>query len=76
MRTGTGYRYPIVLYFPLLLCSFLFVATSIELSFHYLFLVKVRNLAFNYILADHEDAEVVAFNRSMLPTYYGLLRYI
>jgi hypothetical protein len=34
----------------------------------------VRNLAFNYILADHEDAEVVAFNRSMLPTYYGLLR--
>jgi len=34
----------------------------------------VRNLAFNYILADHEDSEVVAFNRSMLPIYYGLLR--
>ena len=34
----------------------------------------VRNLAFNYILADHEDAEVVAFNRTMLPIYYGILR--
>ena len=33
-----------------------------------------KNIAFNYILADHEDPEVVAFNRMMLPTYYGLLR--
>ena len=33
-----------------------------------------KNIAFNYILADHEDHEVVAFNRIMLPTYYGLLR--
>ena len=34
----------------------------------------VKNIAFNYILADHEDSDVVNFNRSMLPTYYGLLR--
>ncbi len=33
-----------------------------------------KNIAFNYILADHEDAEVVNFNRVMLPTYYGLLK--
>ena len=33
-----------------------------------------KNIAFNYILADHEDHEVVSFNRMMLPTYYGLLR--
>jgi len=33
-----------------------------------------RNIAFNYILADHEDQEVVLFNRMMLPSYYGLLR--
>ncbi|XP_039283222.1 ubiquitin carboxyl-terminal hydrolase 34 isoform X3 [Nilaparvata lugens] len=34
----------------------------------------VKNIAFNYILADHEDQDVVAFNRTMLPAYYGLLR--
>jgi len=34
----------------------------------------IKNIAFNYILADHEDQEVVYFNRSMLPQYYGLLR--
>ena len=34
----------------------------------------VKNLAFNYILADHDDSEVVSFNRTMLPIYYGLLR--
>jgi ubiquitin carboxyl-terminal hydrolase 34 len=33
-----------------------------------------KNIAFNYILADHDDSEVVAFNRQMLPIYYGLLR--
>ncbi|QQP55436.1 Ubiquitin carboxylterminal hydrolase 34like [Caligus rogercresseyi] len=33
-----------------------------------------KNIAFNYILADHEDTEVINFNRIMLPTYYGLLR--
>ena len=33
-----------------------------------------KNIAFNYILADHEDTEVVNFNRIMLPTYYGLLK--
>jgi ubiquitin carboxyl-terminal hydrolase 34 len=34
----------------------------------------VKNIAFNYILADHEDTDVVNFNRVMLPTYHGLLR--
>ncbi|XP_050545386.1 ubiquitin carboxyl-terminal hydrolase 34 [Daktulosphaira vitifoliae] len=34
----------------------------------------VKNIAFNYILADHDDQEVVIFNRTMLPAYYGLLR--
>ncbi|XP_064603807.1 ubiquitin carboxyl-terminal hydrolase 34-like isoform X2 [Liolophura sinensis] len=33
-----------------------------------------KNIAFNYILADHDDQEVVLFNRCMLPAYYGLLR--
>ena len=33
-----------------------------------------KNIAFNYILADHEDQEVVFFNKMMLPNYYGLLR--
>ncbi|XP_049955909.1 ubiquitin carboxyl-terminal hydrolase 34 [Schistocerca serialis cubense] len=33
-----------------------------------------KNIAFNYILADHEDQDVVMFNRTMLPAYYGLLR--
>ena len=33
-----------------------------------------KNIAFNYILADHEDQEVVNYNRLMLPAYYGLLR--
>lgn len=33
-----------------------------------------RNIAFNYILADHDDQDVVLFNRAMLPAYYGLLR--
>ncbi|KAJ4921883.1 hypothetical protein JOQ06_022026, partial [Pogonophryne albipinna] len=32
------------------------------------------NIAFNYILADHDDQEVVLFNRGMLPAYYGILR--
>ena len=34
----------------------------------------IKNIAFNYILADHEDNEVINFNRAMLPAYYGLLR--
>ncbi|XP_041969100.1 ubiquitin carboxyl-terminal hydrolase puf [Aricia agestis] len=34
----------------------------------------IKHIAFNYILADHEDGEVVAYNRSMLPPYYALLR--
>ncbi|XP_034239169.1 ubiquitin carboxyl-terminal hydrolase puf isoform X4 [Thrips palmi] len=34
----------------------------------------LKNIAFNYILADHEDQEVVLFNRTMLPAYYGLLK--
>ncbi|XP_055619621.1 ubiquitin carboxyl-terminal hydrolase puf [Toxorhynchites rutilus septentrionalis] len=33
-----------------------------------------RNIAFNYILADHDDSEIVTYNRAMLPVYYGLLR--
>ncbi|KAK5649017.1 hypothetical protein RI129_003909 [Pyrocoelia pectoralis] len=33
-----------------------------------------KNIAFNYILADHDDQEIVLFNRAMLPAYYGLLR--
>ncbi|GAB6022101.1 hypothetical protein CHUAL_006244 [Chamberlinius hualienensis] len=33
-----------------------------------------KNIAFNYILADHEDQDVMIFNRFMLPAYYGLLR--
>lgn len=33
-----------------------------------------KNIAFNYILADHDDQDVVVFNRCMLPAYYGLLR--
>lgn len=33
-----------------------------------------KKIAFNYILADHEDQEVVMFNKNMLPYYYGLLR--
>ncbi|KAL4719135.1 hypothetical protein ACJJTC_007180 [Scirpophaga incertulas] len=34
----------------------------------------LKHIAFNYILADHEDGEVVAYNRAMLPPYYALLR--
>ncbi len=34
----------------------------------------IKNIAFNYILADHDDTEVINFNRVMLPAYYGLLR--
>ncbi|XP_053660566.1 ubiquitin carboxyl-terminal hydrolase puf [Anopheles marshallii] len=33
-----------------------------------------RNIAFNYILADHDDTDIVTYNRAMLPVYYGLLR--
>nr|KAG5696977.1 hypothetical protein BaRGS_008439 [Batillaria attramentaria] len=33
-----------------------------------------KNIAFNYILADHEDQDIMMFNRCMLPSYYGLLR--
>ncbi|OTF76682.1 hypothetical protein BLA29_001605 [Euroglyphus maynei] len=33
-----------------------------------------KKIAFNYILADHEDQEVVMFNKNMLPYYYGLLK--
>uniref|UniRef100_A0A1A8HWD2 Ubiquitin specific peptidase 34 n=1 Tax=Nothobranchius kuhntae TaxID=321403 RepID=A0A1A8HWD2_NOTKU len=36
--------------------------------------VVTKNIAFNYILADHDDQEVVLFNRGMLPAYYGILR--
>lgn len=34
----------------------------------------MKNIAFNYILADHDDQDVVFFNKLMLPSYYGLLR--
>ncbi|XP_038075535.1 ubiquitin carboxyl-terminal hydrolase 34-like isoform X2 [Patiria miniata] len=34
----------------------------------------VKHIPYNYILADHDDQEVVMFNRIMLPAYYGLLR--
>jgi len=34
----------------------------------------VKQIGFNYILADHEDNEVVVFNRGMLPSYYAILR--
>ncbi|KAI1295519.1 Ubiquitin carboxyl-terminal hydrolase 34 [Halotydeus destructor] len=34
----------------------------------------MKNIAFNYILADHEDQDVIMFNRLMLPSYYGILR--
>ncbi|XP_012941309.1 ubiquitin carboxyl-terminal hydrolase 34 [Aplysia californica] len=33
-----------------------------------------KNIAFNYILADHEDEQNIHFNRGLLPAYYGLLR--
>ncbi|KAH9519588.1 Ubiquitin carboxyl-terminal hydrolase 34 [Bulinus truncatus] len=33
-----------------------------------------KNIAFNYILADHDDEHNIIFNRGMLPAYYGLLR--
>ncbi|KAG1678108.1 Ubiquitin carboxyl-terminal hydrolase 34 [Nymphon striatum] len=33
-----------------------------------------KNIAFNYILADHDQQDVILFNRCMLPAYYGLLR--
>ncbi|CAB3983712.1 Ubiquitin carboxyl-terminal hydrolase 34 [Paramuricea clavata] len=33
----------------------------------------VENIPFNYILSN-DDPEVIAFNRSVLPVYYGLLR--
>lgn len=36
--------------------------------------IVTKNIAFNYILADHDDQDVVLFNRLMLPSYYGLLR--
>lgn len=28
-----------------------------------------------YIRADHDDVDIVAYNRAMLPAYYGLLRF-
>ncbi|XP_041468588.1 ubiquitin carboxyl-terminal hydrolase 34-like isoform X2 [Lytechinus variegatus] len=34
----------------------------------------MKHIPYNYILADHDDQEVVVFNRIMLPAYYGLLR--
>ncbi|XP_050671951.1 ubiquitin carboxyl-terminal hydrolase puf [Leptidea sinapis] len=34
----------------------------------------VKHIGFNYILADHDDGEVVSYNRAMLPAYYALLR--
>ncbi|XP_060805071.1 ubiquitin carboxyl-terminal hydrolase puf isoform X2 [Amyelois transitella] len=34
----------------------------------------IKHIAFNYILADHDDGSVVAYNRAMLPPYYALLR--
>lgn len=33
-----------------------------------------RKIPFNYILADHDDQDVVLFNKNMLPYYYGILR--
>ena len=36
--------------------------------------VVTKNMASNYILADHDDQEVVLLNRSMLPAYYSMKR--
>jgi len=36
--------------------------------------IVTKQIGFNYILADHEDQEVVMFNRIMLPSYYAILR--
>lgn len=33
-----------------------------------------KKIAFNYILADHEDQDTILFNKNMLPYYYGLLK--
>ncbi|XP_053405325.1 ubiquitin carboxyl-terminal hydrolase 34-like isoform X2 [Mercenaria mercenaria] len=33
-----------------------------------------KHIPFTYILADHEDQDVMMFNRMTLPAYYGLLR--
>ncbi|XP_052769790.1 ubiquitin carboxyl-terminal hydrolase 34-like isoform X3 [Mya arenaria] len=33
-----------------------------------------KHIPFTYILADHEDQDVMIFNRITLPAYYGLLR--
>ena len=33
-----------------------------------------KKIAFNYILADHEDQDTILFNKNMLPYYYGILR--
>ncbi|XP_052272263.1 ubiquitin carboxyl-terminal hydrolase 34-like isoform X3 [Dreissena polymorpha] len=33
-----------------------------------------KHIPFTYILADHEDQDVMMFNRITLPAYYGLLR--
>lgn len=33
-----------------------------------------KKIAFNYILADHEDQETIQHNKNMLPYYYGILR--
>lgn len=40
----------------------------------FFFFLYLYNLHFIYYRADHEDQDVVLFNRVMLPAYYGLLR--
>ena len=35
----------------------------------------VKNIAFNCILADHDDSDMVNFNKAMLPTYNRLLSF-
>lgn len=36
--------------------------------------VVYRKIAFNYILADHDDQDTILFNKNMLPYYYGILK--
>lgn len=47
--------------------------TRILILFLYLYNLHFLFIA-SYFRADHEDQDVVLFNRVMLPAYYGLLR--
>ncbi len=56
------------------LLSFVFLDLDLNVKWSFQNPHVLKNIAFNYILADHEDTEVINFNRVMLPAYYGLLR--